>query len=140
MHNIVILGGNFAGVSTAHYLLRHVFPLLKGEKTEYKVTLVSPSDHTFFKIGAPRALVSSEKVSADKPFASIPNAFSNYKSSEFSFVQGEAVGVDEATRTVSVRTSGLAKEISVLYDSLVIATGTTSVCRTASPNFNICEY
>lgn len=139
MHNIVILGGNFAGVSTAHYLLRHVFPLLKN-KTEYKVTLVSPSDHTFFKIGAPRALVSSEKVPADKPFASIRNAFSDYKASEFSFIQGEAVGVDEAIRTVSVRTSGLAKEISVLYDSLVIATGTTSVCITATPNFNICEY
>ena len=135
MHNIVILGGNFAGVSTAHYLLRHVLPLLKNEKTEYKVTLISPSDHTFFKVGAPRALVSSEQVPLDKPFGSIPDAFRQYKTSEFSFVQGEAIGVDEATKTVSVKSTGKSKDSSVQYDSLVIATGTTSVRITSKLSF-----
>jgi apoptosis-inducing factor 2 len=129
MHNIVILGGNFAGVSTAHYLLRHVLPSLNsttGDRSEYKVTLISPSDHTFYKIGAPRALVSAEIVPLDKSFASIPDAFSDYKTSEFSFIQGEAVQVDEAAKTVSVNSAGNTKNTLVLYNSLVIATGTTS--------------
>jgi apoptosis-inducing factor 2 len=129
MHNIVILGGNFAGVSTAHYLLRHVLPLLNSTSSEnsgYNVTLISPSDHTYFKIVAPRALLSAEKVPFDKPFASIPDAFSHYKTSEFSFIQGEAVGIDEAAKIVSVRGVGTIENTFVQYDSLVIATGTSS--------------
>lgn len=129
MHNIVILGGNLSGLPTAHYLLRHVLPHLNqadGGKPQYTVTLISPSDHTFFKIGAPRAFLSADKSLYDKPFASIPSGFKNYDSSIFSFVQGEAVKVDEATKTVSVSLTKDTKTISVQYNSLVIATGTTS--------------
>ncbi|KAI3573692.1 hypothetical protein IWW34DRAFT_754329 [Fusarium oxysporum f. sp. albedinis] len=129
MHNIVILGGNFAGVSTAHYLLRHVLPALNstnGNKPGYKVTLVSPSSHTFFKIAAPRALISAEVVPLDKCFASIPDGFSQYNQFEFGFVQGEAIQVDETLRIVSVSSADHATIIPVQYDSLVIATGTTS--------------
>ncbi|TVY91639.1 Oxidoreductase [Lachnellula willkommii] len=125
MHNIVILGGNFAGVGAAHYILRHVLSSFNtGEKSQYKVTLISPSDHTFFKIGAPRALVSNELIPLDKPFASIPDAFSGYKTSEFTFIHGKAVGVDEESKTVSVDSAST--KTSVQYDLLVIATGTTS--------------
>jgi apoptosis-inducing factor 2 len=139
MHNIVILGGNFAGVSTAHYLLRHVLPLLTNEKSQYKVTLVSPSDHTFFKIGAPRVLV-PEKVPTDKPFASIPDAFSQYKSSEFTFIQGEAVGLDGSAKTVSVKSAVKPDDLLIPYDSLVIATGTTSVRRVSPYPFSAAVY
>jgi NADH dehydrogenase FAD-containing subunit len=128
MHNIVILGGNFSGVSTAHYLLRHVLPSLNSTASEspaFKVTLVSPSDRTFFKIGAPRVLAST-KISVDKPFASIPDAFSHYEASEFSFNQGEAVAVDEAAKTVSIRSTATSHLDLLQYDSLVIATGMTS--------------
>jgi NADPH-dependent 2,4-dienoyl-CoA reductase/sulfur reductase-like enzyme len=128
MHNIVILGGNFSGVSTAHYLLRHVLPSLNSTASEspaFKVTLVSPSDRTFFKIGAPRVLAST-KISVDKPFASIPDAFSHYEASEFSFNQGEAVAVDEAATTVSIRSTATSHLDLLQYDSLVIATGMTS--------------
>jgi apoptosis-inducing factor 2 len=125
MHNIVILGGNFAGVSTAHYILRHVLPSLNSsEKSQSKVTLISPSNHTFYKIGAPRALVSDELIPLDKPFASISNAFSGYKTSEFTFIQGEAVGIDEGAKTVSVNSASV--RTSVQYDTLVVATGSTS--------------
>ncbi|OBT52988.1 hypothetical protein VE04_08313 [Pseudogymnoascus sp. 24MN13] len=125
MHNIVILGGNWAGVSTAHYLLRHVLPLLRNEKSQYTVTLVSPSTQTFFNVGAPRALV-SEKVANAKPFASILDAFSEYKSSEFTFIQGEAVGVDGSAKTVSLKSVVTSDRQLIRYDSLVIATGSTS--------------
>jgi NADH dehydrogenase FAD-containing subunit len=129
MHNIAVLGGNFAGVSTAHYLLLHVLPLLNStnsNKSGYKVTLIAPNDHTFFKVGAPRAL-SSPDIPLEKTFASIPEAFSHYKTSEFTFIQGEAVQLDDATKTISVNSGGDIKNTSVHYDSLVIATGTTSV-------------
>jgi NADH dehydrogenase FAD-containing subunit len=128
MKNIVILGGNFAGVSTAHYLLRHVLPSLHstgGASSAYKVTLVSPSDHTYFKISAPRVLI-TDKLPIDLIFGSIPDAFSQYKSSEFSFIQGEAIGVDEVAKTVSIRGVGKGETTSVQYDSLVIATGATA--------------
>ncbi|TVY83304.1 Oxidoreductase ptaL [Lachnellula suecica] len=125
MHNILILGGNFGGVSIAHYCLRHVLPLVNtGDKSEYKVTLISPSDHTFFKIGAPRALVSAELIPREKPFASIIDAFSNYNSSEFTFVQGEAIAVNE--KEVIVKSTKSSTNLAIEYDSLIIATGTRS--------------
>lgn len=119
----------FSGVPTAHYLLRHVLPHLNGansDKPEYTVTLISPSDHTFFQIGAPHAFLSADKSLHDKPFASIPSVFKNYDSSIFSFIQGKAVMVDEATKKVSVSLTKDTKTISVQYNSLVIATVTTS--------------
>jgi apoptosis-inducing factor 2 len=125
MHNIVILGGNFSGVSTAHYLLRHVLPLLNSntDKPSYKVTLVSPSDHTFFKVGAPRALMGTKKTELLAPFHSLTEAFSSYPASTFTFILGSAIALDSATQTITVKTE---KEETVHYDSLVIATGTTS--------------
>lgn len=92
------------------------------------VTLVSPSTQTFFNVGAPRALV-SEKVANAKPFASILDAFSEYKSSEFTFIQGEAVGVDGPAKTVSLKSVVTSDRQLIRYDSLVIATGSTSVRR-----------
>ncbi|KAL3263499.1 hypothetical protein ABHI18_001700 [Aspergillus niger] len=124
MHSIVILGGNFAGVSTAQYLLKHVLPVVKNEESQYKVTLVSPSAQTFFKVAVPRVLV-SDKVPNDKLFASIPNAFRQYNSDDFTFIQGEAVGLDETAKTVSIKSVGAADRL-IGYHSLVIATGTTS--------------
>lgn len=125
VYNIVILGGNFAGASTAHYLLRHVLPLLDStdSKATYKVTLVSPSDHTFFKVGAPRALMAGSKTDLLKPFTSLPEAFASYPTSTFTFILGSAIGLDEKTQTVTIKTE---KEETLHYDSLIIATGTSS--------------
>lgn len=125
MHSIVILGGNFGGVSTAHYLLRHVLPSLNSTTGEFKVTLISPSDRTFYKIGAPRVMASAE-LPVTKPLASIQDAFKHYKASEFSFYQGEAVRVDETNKTVYIKSAGTNEETAFQYDSLVVATGMTT--------------
>lgn len=130
MHNIVILGGNIAGVTLAHYLLREVLPSLNagiedGQQSGYKITLVSPSDHTFYKIVAPRAAVSTGKIPLDVPFASIPEGFSQYGEDVFVFVKGQAVGLNEDGKIVNVR-GEKGDEEDVRYDSLVVATGTTS--------------
>jgi NADH dehydrogenase FAD-containing subunit len=129
MQNIVVLGGNFAGVGIAHYLLRDVLPLLNSTSNateQYKVTLVSLSDHTYFNVATPRALSSPAKAPIDKLFTSIVKAFSSYKSSEFTFIHGEAVGVDENAKTVSIKGAGAANTTSVQYTSLVVATGSSA--------------
>jgi hypothetical protein len=99
MHNIVILSGNFLGVTTAHYLLRYVLPHLNSspDKTSYKITLVSTSMHVFFKVGAPRALISNFKTELHAPFTSIIEAFSAYPSIVFTFILGTAITLDANT-------------------------------------------
>ncbi|OCK77753.1 FAD/NAD(P)-binding domain-containing protein [Lepidopterella palustris CBS 459.81] len=128
-HNIAILGGNFGGVSVAHYLLRHVLPGINSMSDGfcvYKITLISPSTHFFFKIGAPRALTSAEAVPLEKSFLPISEAFKDYNQSYYTFVQGEAIGIDEVTKRVIVKHENDTPDSDVKYDSLVIATGTTS--------------
>lgn len=125
--NIVVLGANFAGIPTAHYLLRHVLPPLNSMGVgTYIVTLVSPSTHFFFKVGAPRALTSAEAVPLDQSFRSIPEAFKDYDPDHFTFVQGEAVGIDELDKRVMVKLSRNESVTGLKYASLIIATGTTS--------------
>ena len=129
MHNIVILGGNFAGVGIAHQLLRRVIPLLNSASdttTHFKVTLVSISDHTYFTVGAPRVLSSPQTAPIEKLFTPISEAFRKYQSSEFTFVHGEAIGVNEDQKTVSVKGDGVADISAIQYALLVIATGTTT--------------
>jgi apoptosis-inducing factor 2 len=128
MHSIVIVGGNFAGVSAGHYILRHVVPRLNAlSRDAYKVTIISPSDRTFYKISVPRALVKDDIIRADSVFQSIPDGFKEYKTSDFTFVHGTAVSLDESTKAISVQLTSIPDQTTtVSYDSLVIATGTTS--------------
>lgn len=129
MHNIVILGSNYAGVGIAHYLLRHAIPLLNSSSdttNHYKVTIVSPSDYTYFTVGAPRAISSPDTLPTEKLFGSVTKAFAKYNSSEFTFVLGEAVGINEQERTVSVKNAEAEDTTAIPYDALVVATGTTS--------------
>lgn len=132
MPNIVILGGNFAGVSTAKYLLKKVLPAVDSSETQHKVTLVSPSAWTFFKVAAPRILA-AEEIPNEKAFAPIQDSFSEYSLDQFTFIQGEAVGLDEETKTVSVKGADATSSL-VKYDYLVIATGTTSVRTCSTPS------
>lgn len=123
VHNIVVVGGNMAGVATTHYILLHVIPTLTTPTNTYTVTLISPSDRTMFKIGSPRVLVKKDLIDNNALFASIPAAFKAYPADIFTFVQGEAVALDETTKSISVKGE---KNSEIHYDSLVIATGTTA--------------
>jgi NADH dehydrogenase FAD-containing subunit len=120
-HNIVILGGNFAGVGATHYILRHVFPALGSLNSTYQVILISPSERTFYKIAAPRA-ISEPKTEL---FFSINDAFAKYGSSHFQFIQGTATGLDTSAGEIDIMASGKALR-KIRYDYLIIATGTTS--------------
>ena len=125
-HEFVILGANFAGISTAHYLLRHTIPFLSqlNPSTAYHVTLLSPSTHLFWKIGAPRTLVSPDLIPFAKVFLPIADAFKDYPSDKYTFVKGSAVGLDAQQKIVTVADHD--KSISISYSTLVLATGTSS--------------
>ncbi|KAF3070035.1 Apoptosis-inducing factor 2 [Trichoderma lentiforme] len=125
-HNIVVLGSNFAGLAIGHYILRHIIPSVASNTgKKCKLTIVSPSTHYFFKVGAPRAISRPELVSkVSMPFA---GAFQDY-GDLYAFVQGEAIALDPSTKLVTVKGVNDIDEnrIQIPYDSLIIATGTTS--------------
>ncbi|KAF2830179.1 FAD/NAD(P)-binding domain-containing protein [Ophiobolus disseminans] len=119
---ILILGGSFAGLSAAHWALKHVLPQLpKKEGVTYNVTVVNPSKDLYWRIAAPRACASKEMMPASKIFYPIEPAFT-YAFPKFKFVQGSATHVDPAGQTVSVATVE-GEQLSIPYAALVIATG-----------------
>ena len=116
---------DIAGIGTAHYLLRHTIPSLqKLTSGKYHVTLVSPSTHAFWKIGAPRTLASEDALPIDKVFLPISDGFKSYPADSYSFVQGAATGLNEDNKTVIVTKGSTTTELP--YNTLVVATGTTS--------------
>ncbi|EOA90895.1 uncharacterized protein SETTUDRAFT_166790 [Exserohilum turcica Et28A] len=127
---ILILGGSFAGISAAHFALKHVLPQLpKKDEVTYNVTLVNPSKDLWWRIAAPRESVSKQMMPSDKTFYPIEPAFA-YASSKFKFIQGMATDLDASGQTVSVQTTS-GEQQSIQYAALVIATGFT----TPSPLF-----
>lgn len=128
VHNILILGANFGGIGAAHYLLKHTIPTLESndKSTKYKVILVSPSTHFFWKIGAPRTLVSPDLIPISKAFAPIQDAFKDYPSDRFELVLGSATGLDEGRKNVTIKPLAPSSATLLSYSTLIIATGTTS--------------
>ena len=129
VHNMVVVGANFGGTGVAHYLLRHTIPALEAQNnqtTTYKVILISPSTHFFWKIGAPRVLSKPDQIPFSKAFLPLDDGFKQYSSEKFTLVLGSATALDEERRVVTVEPRAPASTTSVSYDSLVIATGTTS--------------
>ena len=130
-HQIVVLGGNIAGVNVAQYLLRHTIPALEStmqKPATYKVILVSTSTHMYWTVGAPRALVSSALVPVDRPFSPIRDAFSKHSAKSFEFFHAEATSLDTSRRSISLRPleSSPNAPKSLGYTTLVLATGSSS--------------
>jgi NADH dehydrogenase FAD-containing subunit len=119
---ILILGGSYAGISAAHYALKHTIPQLpKKEDVTYNVTLVNPSKDLYWRFAAPRALVSKKMMPYDQIFYPIEPAFT-YAFPKFKFIQGTATHVDTAGQFVSVQTVG-GEQQTIPYAALIIATG-----------------
>ncbi|KAI4092851.1 MAG: hypothetical protein LQ344_003216 [Seirophora lacunosa] len=131
VHDIVVVGANFAGLGTAHYLLKHTIPALEkanGKSTVYKLTLISPSTHFYFKIGSPRILAKPDLIPFSKAFLPLKDAFKEYPADRFSLVIGEAIELDEENKSITVQDTytTTARNLTVYYSSLVIATGATA--------------
>ena len=129
VHDIVVVGASFAGLSTAHYLLRHTIPKLEASNSgqTYKLTLISTTKRFFFKVGSPRTVASPDLIPVDKLLLPIADAFKEYPADHFKLVIGSATGLDEGRKTVSV--NGANGSLTIPYATLVISTGS----RTASP-------
>ncbi|KAK2751658.1 amid-like mitochondrial [Colletotrichum kahawae] len=123
--NIVILGGSYAGVSTAHYLLRHAIPHLLADEG-YQVVLVSSSSHVMCRPACPRALISDDMFPLDKLFVDIATAFQQYPADRFHFICGTATALDHVNRAVSVSVAEGKVIEQLAFDALVIATGAST--------------
>ncbi|KAF2180809.1 hypothetical protein K469DRAFT_639235 [Zopfia rhizophila CBS 207.26] len=122
--NIVILGASVSGVLSAHYILKHILPALKAKHdAKYHVYLVSPSSDFFFRIASPRTAASTALLPVEKIFFDLNEGFKKYSTSDFTFIQGTATGLDTNARSVSfIRNSYLGDE-SLKYHALIVATG-----------------
>ncbi|KAF2692226.1 FAD/NAD(P)-binding domain-containing protein [Lentithecium fluviatile CBS 122367] len=117
MKHIVIVGGSFAGVSTAHRFLKNAN---KSMTTPYKVTLVSRDSHFFWNIAASRALIPGQ-IPDEKLFQPITGGFAQY-GNKFEFILGTATGVDvDGKRLVVIDAEG--NETRIGYDYLVLGAG-----------------
>jgi NADH dehydrogenase FAD-containing subunit len=118
VHNVVIIGASFGGIPVAHELLKNVFPAL-GKKQAYKVILISPSAHFFWKIGSPRAIINPKDLPLEKVLLPIADGFKSYSADQYEFLQAYVHAIDPSTKTVTTST-----QATIHYDSLVIASGT----------------
>ncbi|KAF2167538.1 hypothetical protein M409DRAFT_36572 [Zasmidium cellare ATCC 36951] len=118
--NIVILGASYAGVSTAHYLLKHVLPNLPDED-RYCVVLVSMSEQVLCRPACLRAMISDAAFDQKKLFVDVRECFEMYTAGSWEFLQGKALRVDFEERCVHV--VGEEGEVDVGFHALVIATG-----------------
>jgi NADH dehydrogenase FAD-containing subunit len=131
-NNIVILGGSYGGVSSAHYILKHVLPALP-TTTLFQVILISTSSEILCRPACPRAMIPDELFPQEKLFVSIPEVFAQYPAQSFSFEKGTAARLDHSNRTISVRSSDGHTEKTIDFFALVIATGAS----TSSPLFGL---
>jgi apoptosis-inducing factor 2 len=121
VHQVVIIGASFGGIPAAHGLLKEVFPALSASrKQKYKVVIIAPNDHFYWKIGAPRMIVQPHLLPLEKVLLPIADGFKQYSQDQLEFVQAFATSIDPKTNTVSTSTNQ-----TVHYDSLIIASGTT---------------
>ena len=119
---ILVLGSSYAGLSAAHYTLKHTIPALPSKGEGYTVTLVSPNTEFFVRPASVRALVSKTLLAPDRVFFDFQKHFKQYPDGKFTFIQGTATAADTTARTVTIiKPSGETDVIS--YHALVIATG-----------------
>ncbi|KAI4163512.1 MAG: hypothetical protein LQ342_002784 [Letrouitia transgressa] len=137
VHQIVVVGANFSGLGTAHYLLKHTIPALEKAKngsTTYKLTLISPSTHFYYKFGLPRVLASPDLIPISKAVLPIAEGFKDYPEDHFELVIGKATALDEGKKSLTVEgTYEPIETRNVSYDTLVLATGASS----ASPIWDL---
>ncbi|KAA8650321.1 hypothetical protein EYZ11_008183 [Aspergillus tanneri] len=122
--NILILGGSFGGICTAHSILKHVIPSLP-DRESHQVVLISPSSYALCQPACPRAMISDDMFNQNKLFTSITKSFEHYPATIFRFVQGTATHLDHSNRAVLINLAD-GNTQTIDYHSLVIATGSST--------------
>ncbi|KAI0022874.1 hypothetical protein F4780DRAFT_769532 [Xylariomycetidae sp. FL0641] len=118
MKHIVIVGGSWAGVCTAHRILK------QGAKTTtvpFKITLVSRDSHFYWSIASPRGLLPDE-FSDDQLFRPIADGFAHYPADRFEFLLATATGIDIDGKQLEIsHTTGATAKLD--YDYLILGMG-----------------
>ncbi|MCJ1387733.1 hypothetical protein MMC18_000576 [Xylographa bjoerkii] len=112
MKHIVIIGGSYAGISTAHRILKQA-----AKTGPLKITLVSPNTHFYWSMASPRGLVPGQ-LADEKLFQPITAGFSKYPATQFKFILAKAESLDVEAKTV-----GISGNQTLDYDYLILATG-----------------
>ncbi|CAL5866904.1 uncharacterized protein PFLUO_LOCUS1115 [Penicillium psychrofluorescens] len=120
--NVVIVGGSFAGLNTAHALLKDV--------PNVKIVLINPSRSWYFTIAAPRIFAKPTAFRSEQYLVPISDLFAKYPSNKVEFIAGTATAIDATAKTVSVTETGSKNAKSLSYDYLVIASGSTTDATT----------
>jgi NADH dehydrogenase FAD-containing subunit len=115
MKNIVILGGSYAGVSTAHRILKQVAKL-----GPFKITLVSPETEFYWNMASARGIIPGQ-FSDEKLFKPIAAGFERYPATQFEFILASAQSLDVEAKVVEI--SGTTGQRILDYDFLILATG-----------------
>lgn len=116
MKHIVIVGGSYGGIGTAHRILKRE---IKAGKS-FKITLVAPNTHHYWNMASPRAVIPG-LLTDEQLFRPIAPGFSEYPKDRFEFILGAAERIGFEDRKLFVRReSGLQ---TVDYDFLILATG-----------------
>ncbi|OGM48409.1 putative AMID-like mitochondrial oxidoreductase [Aspergillus bombycis] len=126
--DIVVLGGSYAGVSAAHYLLKHVVPKLP-DPEGYQVTLISASSHALCRSACPRALISDQFFDQEKLFVNIFKVFEQYQDDRirnFRFIHGTVTQLDHTGRNVTVNFTAKDTTDTIDFHALVVATGAST--------------
>lgn len=124
--NILILGGSYGGLSTAHYILKHVIPQLP-DREVFQVVLISSSSRVFCRPACPRAMLSDHMFPQGKLFVDIEAQFLQYSNDgNFQFIKGTATHLNLTRRiaTTKIESNNSTQEID--FHSLVIATGAST--------------
>lgn len=120
--HIVILGGSFSGVSTAHRILK----LQAARKTRgVKITLVSPCSDFYWNLASPRGLLPGQ-ISDDQLFQPIAAGFSGYPAGWLEFIEGRGVSFDVEAKQVGIVSAAGDEQKMLGYDFLILATGSTT--------------
>ena len=112
MKHIVILGGSYAGISTAHRILKQAAKI-----GPLKITLVSPNTHFYWSMASPRGVVPGQ-LADEKLFQPIAAGFDKYPAGQFEFILAKAESLDVEAKTV-----GISGGETLDYDYLILATG-----------------
>ncbi|KAI1323296.1 hypothetical protein F5Y16DRAFT_412739 [Xylariaceae sp. FL0255] len=124
MKHIVIVGGSFGGVSTAHRFLKQASKVTEGS---FKVTLVSRDSHFYWNIATPRALIPGQ-IPDEKIFQPIAPGFAHYPKGSVEVILGTATGIDAEGKKLEVTVDGQTQHI--VYDYLILATGSKYLANT----------
>jgi NADH dehydrogenase FAD-containing subunit len=116
MKHILILGGSYAGISTAHRLLK------QASKVEpFKITLVTPNTHLYWNMASPRGIIPGQTPD-NKLFQPIADGFSNYSVAQFEFILGAAKSIDIEDKSVEIQAKDGSKRM-ISFDFLILTTG-----------------